>query len=406
MGAKLIDQLPRISIVTPSYNQAAFIAETIESVLSQSGDFEIEYLVMDGGSTDRSVEVIRRYADRVALDWPATCARVSMKWVTQRDRGQSDAINQGLRQATGDIVGYINSDDLYYRGAFDRVVTTFAARPEADFVYGNGDLIDKDGRPLREWASRPFNCSVLASYDFLRNGFRNYIMQPATFWRRSVLDKIGYFDETFHYALDLEYWIRAGRAGLNLHHIPHKLAKFRTWPGTKTLSSRTVFWEDHLELYRRYRGGGLAIFFAYYYYNLARQFELDLARTAEEASGILRRWEGLPAGERQLIAQQAARGFGLACFLLASDLRSQRRFEEGASAFRSGLANRPLIILHPFALAYLLNRISGPVLSPILHKITRFAIRVCLQMRYNWLWVGRNMIAEDLSTWRRVLSSG
>ncbi len=395
----MTDRLPRVSIVTPSYNQGAFIGETMESVLSQSGDFEIEYLVMDGGSTDGSVQVIRGYADRVMRDWPAACARVSITWVSQRDRGQPDAINQGLRRANGDILGYINSDDVYYPGAFERVVREFAARPEVDFVYGNGDLIDKEGRWLRDWVSRPFNCSVLASYDFLRNGFRNYIMQPATFWRKGVLDRIGYFDETFHYALDLEYWIRAGRSGLTLHHIPHKLAKFRTWPDTKTLSSPAVFWEDQLEIFRRHRGTeDLAIFFAYYYYNLALQFEFDLVRTAEEAPGILCRWEGLPAGERRIVSQQAERGFRLGSLLLASELCGRRRFEEGASAFESGLAEGRRLVLHPFALAYLLNRISGPVFAPTVHRITRFSVRLYLQMRYNWLWVRRNTIARQLST--------
>jgi glycosyltransferase involved in cell wall biosynthesis len=109
----------KFSIVTPSYNQAPYIAGTIESVLSQEGGFEVEYIVMDGGSTDGSVEIIKSYADRVAAgDWPVKCAGISMAWVSQHDKGQSDAINQGLRQATGDVASYINSDDLYYPGAF------------------------------------------------------------------------------------------------------------------------------------------------------------------------------------------------------------------------------------------------------------------------------------------------
>src|SRR5678809_715869 len=111
---------PRISIVTPSYNQAKFVGETIESVLSQEGNFEIEYSVMDGGSTDGSVDIIRRYADLVASGrWPVRCGGITMSWISERDAGQTAAINAGLRHATGDIFSYINSDDLYFSGAFE-----------------------------------------------------------------------------------------------------------------------------------------------------------------------------------------------------------------------------------------------------------------------------------------------
>src|SRR5262249_14817472 len=144
--AESMTMASRISIVTPSYNQARFIGETVESVLSQEGDFEIEYFVMDGGSTDGSVEIIQRYADRVASGtWPCRCRGLTMSWVSERDEGQTEAINAGLRRATGGILSYINSDDLYFPGAFHRVVEAFAGDPAADFVYGDGDVIDEAG---------------------------------------------------------------------------------------------------------------------------------------------------------------------------------------------------------------------------------------------------------------------
>src|SRR5438552_17185717 len=116
----------RISIVTPSYNQGDFLGETIESVLGQAGDFEIEYFVMDGGSTDGSVDVIRRYAERVAAgQWAARCRGIVMHWTSERDGGQTAAINAGLRRATGDVLAYINSDDAYFPGAFQRVARVF-----------------------------------------------------------------------------------------------------------------------------------------------------------------------------------------------------------------------------------------------------------------------------------------
>lgn len=381
-----MNKIPKFSIVTPSYNQAAFIAETIESVLSQAGDFEIEYFVMDGGSTDGSVEIIQSYADRVAAgDWPVKCVDISMAWVSQQDKGQSDAINNGLRQATGDFASYINSDDLYCPGAFERVAREFVVHPEVDFVYGDGDVIDKAGNLQWEWLSRPYNHAVMTSYHFLWNDFTNYIMQQATFWRRNVLDKIGYFDESFHYGMDVEFWIRAGQAGLKLYHIPHKLGKFRLIQGTKSLSSPTVFWEDYLEIYRRYRGNrALGIFFAYYYYNLARQFDFDLAQTAKEGQRVFARWQTLPAREQQIIAQQAERGFALACLLLSSELHRQQLYEKAAIIFRRGLANRPFLIFHPFAMGYLLRCIAGPRLSSVLDKWTQSLSLAYRRVRYDY----------------------
>jgi glycosyltransferase involved in cell wall biosynthesis len=386
-----MDKIPKLSIVTPSYNQAAFIAETIESVLSQAGEFEIEYFVMDGGSTDSSVEIIKSYADQVATGkLPVQCVGASMSWVSQRDNGQSDAINQGLHQATGDILSYINSDDLYQPGAFAHVVGEFASHPEADFVYGDGDVIDKVGNLQWEWLSRPYSHSVMTSYHFLWNDFTNYIMQQATFWRRNVVDKIGYFDESFHFAMDAEYWIRAGHKGLKLHHTPHKLGKFRLIQGTKSLSSPTAFWGDYLEIYRRYRGSrALTIFFAYYYRSLADQFDFDWDQTIAKGAQVFTRWRTLPPEEQQAIARQAEWGSSLACFLLADELQRQRRYEKAELAFRTGMVHRPFLVLHPFALIYLLKRTAGPRLSSTLDKWTQGLIAAYRSTRYNYRYHGK-----------------
>lgn len=397
-------QVLKFSIVTPSYGQAAFIGETIESVLSQAGEFEIEYFVMDGGSTDGSVEIIQSYADRVAAgDWPVKCAGISMAWVSQRDKGQSDAINQGLRRATGDIVSYINSDDLYFPVAFARVAKEFAARPEVDFVYGDGDVIDEAGSLQWEWLSRPYNHRVMTSYHFLWNDFTNYIMQQATFWRRDVLDKIGYFDESFHYAMDVEYWIRAGQAGLRLHHIPCKLGKFRLIQGTKSLSSPTVFWEDYLEIYRRYRSSHtLGRFFAYYYYNLARQFAFDLAQTIEKAHQAFVRWQTLPSTEQQVISQQADRGFALACLLLASELERRRCHERAEAIFKKGLAGRPFLTFHPFATGYLFKRIAGERLASIAEQGMGRLVDTYRRIRYDYRYHQRKN-SKVSKAWRDLL---
>src|SRR5581483_10330072 len=229
--------LPLISIVTPSFNKGAYIAETIESVLSQAGDFRIEYFIMDGGSTDGSADTIRRYAGLIEnAMWPVRCAGISLYWQSQKDGGQTDAINQGFRRAAGDIVSFLNADDAFPPGAFQRVVEAFRRRPDADFIYGDGDVIDEHGGVQWEWLSRPYSHAVMTSYHYLWNDFTNYIMQQATFWRRSVIERIGLLDESFDFSMDAEYWIRAGEAGMKLVHIPEKLGRFRLIAGTKSLS--------------------------------------------------------------------------------------------------------------------------------------------------------------------------
>ncbi len=390
--------LPKFSIVTPSYNQAAFIAETIESVLSQKGRFEIEYFVMDGGSTDGSVEIIKEYADRVACgDWPVKCAGVSMFWVSQKDKGQSDAINQGLRRSSGDILSYINSDDRYCPGAFERVADEFANRPDTDFIYGDGDVIDEHSNLQWEWLSRPYNHSILTSYRFLWNECGNYILQQATFWRKRVLDSIGYFDETFHYAMDLEYWVRAGHNNLKLQHIPCKFGMFRLIAGTKSLSSPTVFWEDQLEIYRRYRGShAMAIYFAYYYYNVALHFYFDPERAREDGHRVFIRWQKLSTQERYILARKSEYGFAVSCLLLARDLQRQHRIEEASALFKKGIRLKRSLLLHPFSIAYWLRCLVGSRGAEHLDQWTDCLINLYRRVRFDYRYYQTSKTQQNI----------
>jgi len=385
-------QVTRFSIVTPSYNQAAFIGETIESVISQAGEFEIEYFVMDGGSTDGSIEIIKKYADLVAAgEWPLQCVGISMKWCSQKDNGQSDAINQGMLQATGNIVSYINSDDLYYPGAFARVAREFTTHPEVDFVYGDGDVIDEVGQVQWEWLSRPYNHSVMTSYHFLWNDFTNYIMQQATFWRRNVVDKIGYFDDDFHYAMDAEYWIRSGHASLQLYHVPDKLGKFRLIQGTKSLSSPTVFWEDYLEIYRRYKGSHkLSLFFTYYYYNLAKEFDFDLEKVVNNSQAIFDRWQSLPHTEQKTLTLKASKGFDIACLLLASELYHQEH-DLATIAFKRGISRTPFLIFHPFCWWYVFKLIAGENISNKLSQLSQKLVDLYRLKRYHYRYQDKQL---------------
>jgi glycosyltransferase involved in cell wall biosynthesis len=179
---------PRISIVTPSFNQARYLDQTIRSVLDQ-GHPNLEYIVIDGGSTDGSVEVIRKYEKQLAF------------WVSEPDAGQVDAINKGLRRATGEWVGWQNSDDIYFPGALRAAADTMIAHPGAALVIGNMRLIDAGDQVLRELIyCKPNHDALLCEGMVLTN--------QAAFWRRSVHDRIGYLNPSFQYCFDYEWFLR------------------------------------------------------------------------------------------------------------------------------------------------------------------------------------------------------
>lgn len=178
---------PLVSIVTPSFNQAQYLEQTILSVLEQDYP-HIEYWLMDGASTDGSVEIIQKYADRLA------------GWVSEKDKGQADAVNKGFRQATGDIVGWLNSDDLYYPGAISAAVKAFQENPDASFVFSDVNSIDGHGNAFNRMHFGDWKLKDLMQFKI--------ISQPGVFMRRSALEQAGYLDLDYHYLLDVELWLR------------------------------------------------------------------------------------------------------------------------------------------------------------------------------------------------------
>lgn len=205
----------KISIVTPSFNQVRFVEDTIRSVVEQ--DYvHVEYLVIDGGSTDGSRDVIARYGDRLSY------------WVSERDHGQSHAINKGLALATGDILAYLNSDDVYLPHALARVAAHFEAHPETDILTGGFHVIDDQGATLY---TVTYGHCVPSE---LRQGV-NRIGQHSVFWRRRVYEKLGGFDESLHYSMDFDYWLRA-LPECTFQHIPAIVAGYRVYPEAKTFA--------------------------------------------------------------------------------------------------------------------------------------------------------------------------
>jgi glycosyltransferase involved in cell wall biosynthesis len=209
-----------ISIVTPSFNQGRFIEETLRSVKDQHYS-ELEQIVVDGASKDETVEILKRYSS--APGWG------HLRWISEPDHGQSDAVNKGFRMASGDIIGWLNSDDLYEPGSFARISKIFEENPLVDFVYGDYLIIDETGNTLISKKEIDFDWEIMLC------GL-NYIAQPNVFFRRRVFDELGYLNDALHYAMDYEFWLRAAAHGFQFRHIPATLAACRWHLASKTVS--------------------------------------------------------------------------------------------------------------------------------------------------------------------------
>ena len=387
-----MEHFPTISIVTPSFNQGEFIEATIQSVISQEGNFFIDYIIMDGGSTDNTVEIIKKYEQLLNnKDWPVKCKGIKLRWLSEEDKGQTHAINKGLKIAEGEIVSYINSDDMYYKDAITIVTEYFSENLKDDFVYGDGDVVDENGNLLWEWLSRPYNFSLMKSYHYLWNDFTNYIMQQATFWRADVLNKIGLLDESFHYAMDVEYWIRAGAAGLKLKHIPVKLGEFRMIKGTKSLSNPTVFWPDMLEIFRKYNGHHrMAPFFSYFFYNVAQNCGYDMHKAWQERANIFTRWNKLSNEEKKILEKKAQQGFERACLISMNKAYNEDNKHTALIIFHHILKRNFLLVLHPLTLIFITKYILGKTISNKLNKLKEMCITFYRQRKYQYRYLQKD----------------
>lgn len=222
-----MSQTPLVSIVTPSYNQADFLEETIRSVLAQDYP-NMEYWVIDGGSTDGSVEIIQKYASQLS------------GWVSEKDHGQADAINKGFQRANGEIVAWLNSDDLYRPGAIQRAASIFQENPEVGMVYGDVDSIDADGEVFNRMRYAQWAIRDLMAF--------NILGQPGVFFRRSVLEKSGYLDLSYQYLLDHHLWLRMA-LNAPLKYSPSEVwAAARIHAGAKNVADATGFGKEAYRL--------------------------------------------------------------------------------------------------------------------------------------------------------------
>jgi glycosyltransferase involved in cell wall biosynthesis len=208
----------RVSIITCSLNHGQFIEQTIASVLSQDWP-DLEYVVVDGGSTDNTVDILKSYESRIT-------------WISEPDGGQSEAINKGLQIISGDIVGWLNSDDIYYSGTIAHVAEFFAANSSVEAIYGNADFIDISGNAYQTFPTEPWDPLLLPSNCF--------VCQPATFLRQTAVQRCGLLNTKLHYCMDYEYWLRLADLGVRFAHIDRKLAASRMYRENKTLRARPL----------------------------------------------------------------------------------------------------------------------------------------------------------------------
>jgi glycosyltransferase involved in cell wall biosynthesis len=235
---------PLVSIVTPSYNQARFLEATIRSVLAQDYP-HLEYLIADGGSNDSSLEIIQKYASR--LTW----------WVSEPDRGQTEAINKGFAHASGEILAWLNSDDTYKPGAVSAAVEFLQDHPQVGLVYGDADFIDEHDRVIGHFAARQ------TDYHRLRRGYV-HIPQQAAFFRADLWKEVGPLDPSFYFAMDYDLWLRfAARAPIQ--YVPEVWANFRLHQGGKTIADDDRCWPEMLRVHYRDGGSFFSIIVAKYW---------------------------------------------------------------------------------------------------------------------------------------------
>ena len=260
----------RVSVVTPSLNQAVYLEWTLASVQRQ-GYGQVEHIVIDGGSTDRTLEILRAAGDAGTI-----------RWLSEPDAGMYDAVNKGMAMSTGDVLAYLNADDAYLPWAVETAMAVFEAQPEIELVFGDGIKLNQDTGAQRLRLFPPFDRVSLANYESL--------MQPAVFWRRSLYERLGGFDRSMRYVADLDFWLRAAEGGAGIEHIDEVIAVERIHAGRLSASQQEAMGAEDRVMRARHAGsfGGPE--------GRERAKQRDLRLQVE----LFRRFVGATAAQRRL----------------------------------------------------------------------------------------------------------
>ena len=313
---------PLVSIITPSYNQGQFIQATIESVLSQDYP-NIEYIIVDGASTDVTAEVVKPYTNRLT-------------WISEKDRGQSEAINKGFRMAKGSIVAWLNSDDIYLPGAISAAVAAFEQHPRTGAVYGEGFQIDKEGKVKSKFPfTEPFNLWKLThSLD--------YILQQTVFFRGDALQQVGLLDESLHYGMDWDILVRLGKR-FGLTYIPVEMGAIREYGDAKSFAGGAKRFDELGQLIRRQSGARFPP--AYIFYGLDTYEKIWCPMVKQRLPGAL--------------GETVARRLSQVCRILID-----RAYADCGGLYRDGWASNVVHYMVPEGRGKLLFRGENVPMSP------------------------------------------
>lgn len=229
--------LPKITVVTPSYNQGAFIERTILSVLHQDYP-DLEYIIIDGGSTDESGSILEKYGENLAY------------WVSEKDRGQAHAINKGFSRATGEIICWLNSDDILQPETLVKVASIYQSLPKPCVLSGSCRFITDQGKLI--WESEGLSDNSVSQKNYtpymLLQCWKHSLAQPSTFWSRNIFDKIGYLDEDMNFGMDLEFWLRCIQNNIPVYTTSQIFSTFLYHSQSKTVSQQELLANDLLNL--------------------------------------------------------------------------------------------------------------------------------------------------------------
>jgi glycosyltransferase involved in cell wall biosynthesis len=247
----------KISIITPNLNQGKFIEETMKSVINQVGDFELEYIIVDGLSSDNSLEIIKKYETK--------CKGLSYKWISEKDSGQSEAINKGFRMATGEIINWLCADDLLEPGALQKIADYFIRNPEEKVVFGQNVFIDENGKIFKYLKSRKFKRSELIKrWNSVYVKF--HLAQPSTFVKREILDTIGYLDEKNSLCMDYEWYLRINKK-YEFNFVDEIFSKSRFHEDCKSVKHMDLQYKESIDVSKRnWNENFLYYFFSYLIY--------------------------------------------------------------------------------------------------------------------------------------------